>query len=47
MTLATRRAITLSFLWLSAFAFLALDLHRVVIRTVWPYITAYYDYLAI
>ena len=28
------------------FTILALDLHRLAIAAVWPYITAYFDYLA-
>ena len=28
------------------FTVLALDLHRVAIAAVWPYLTAYFDYLA-
>jgi hypothetical protein len=47
MSALARRTITLSFLWLATFAFLAFDLHKAVIRQVWPYLTAYYDWLAI
>ena len=42
MTQMTRRAITLSTIWLAAFAFLALDMHRTAIRTVWPYLESFY-----
>jgi hypothetical protein len=42
MTQMTRRAITLSTIWLGAFIFLALDMHRTLIRTVWPYLESFY-----
>ena len=38
----TRRAITLSVLFLGAFTFLALDLHRTILRAVWPYLESFY-----
>jgi len=42
MTQMTRRAISLSVLFLGAFSFLALDMHRTLIRTVWPYLESFY-----
>jgi hypothetical protein len=42
MTATTRRAITLSVLFLGTFTFLALDLHRTLIRAVWPYLESFY-----
>jgi hypothetical protein len=42
MSAMTRRAISLSVLWLGAFWFLALDMHRTLIRTVWPYLESFY-----
>ena len=42
MTPTTRRAISLSVLWLGAFGFLALDMHRTLIRAVWPYLESFY-----
>lgn len=42
MNATTRRAITLSVLFLGAFTFLALDLHRTLIRAVWPYLESFW-----
>jgi len=42
MTQSTRKAITLSVLFLATFGFLALDMHRTLIRAVWPYLESFY-----
>lgn len=42
MTQITRRAITLSVLFLGTFTFLALDLHRTILRAVWPYLESFW-----
>lgn len=42
MTAVTRRALTLGALWLAGFTFLALDLHRTLIRAVWPYLESFW-----
>lgn len=42
MSATTRRAITLSVLFLGAFTFLALDLHRTLLRAVWPYLESFW-----
>lgn len=42
MTQITRRAITLSALFLAIFGFLALDMHRTLLRAVWPYLESFW-----
>jgi hypothetical protein len=42
MQAVTRRAITLSALVLGGVTLLALDLHRVVLRAVWPYLESFW-----
>jgi hypothetical protein len=42
MSAMKRRAITLSVLFLGAFTFLALDMHRTLIRAVWPYLESFW-----
>lgn len=44
MNATTRRAISLSVLFLGAFTFLALDLHRTILSAAWPYLEALVEY---
>ena len=45
MTTKTKDAVIVTVALLGGTAFLAGDLHRVILREVWPVITAYLDYL--
>lgn len=45
MTTKTKDAVIVTVLLLGGTAFLAGDLHRVILREVWPVVTAYLDYL--
>lgn len=46
MTTRTKDAAVLAIVMIAGLAFLIGDLHRTILRAVWPYVTAFFDYLA-
>lgn len=45
MTTKTKDAVIVTIVMLGAIAIAVGDLHRVILRAVWPVITAYFDWL--
>jgi hypothetical protein len=46
MTTTTRQAIFISLLMIGGIAFLVGDLHKDILRAVWPILEAFWDYQA-
>lgn len=46
MTTQTKDAVIVTIVMIGGVAMLAGDLHRTILQVVWPYVEAFYEYLA-